>query len=122
MDRHLGAATLAQLLLYAVLLTVGQILFKQAALSAVPGVSTGQRLLGLLVSPTFLLAILLYAALSAYWVWLLSFIPLSRAYPFVALAFVLTLASGVIIFSEPLSWRLVTGGALIVLGLLVIAT
>ena len=121
MNKDLSAANLAQLLLYAVLLAVGQILLKKAALGIPTAGAIGQRLPALLLSPTFLLAILLYALLSAYWVWLLTSIPLFRAYPFVALAFVLTLGSGVVVFAEPFSWRLVAGGALIVLGLLVIA-
>ena len=65
---------------------------------------------------------MLYASLSAFWVWLLTTIPLSRAYPFVALSFTLTLLAGVVIFGEPLTGRLLAGGALILIGLAVITT
>ena len=49
------------------------------------------------------------------------FTPLSRAYPFVALAFALTPALGAIVFSEPVSTRLMIGIALILAGLLFVA-
>ena len=42
----------------------------------------------------FFVALILYAALTVLWVWILSYTPLSRAYPFLALAFALTPALG----------------------------
>ena len=45
---------------------------------------------GFLLNGYFFVAVILYAALTVLWVWILSFTPLSRAYPFVALAFALT--------------------------------
>ena len=53
--------------------------------------------------------------------WLLTFTPLSRAYPFVALAFALTPLLGIVIFGEPFSTRLAIGIALILCGLLFVA-
>jgi drug/metabolite transporter (DMT)-like permease len=69
----------------------------------------------------FFVALILYAALSVLWVWILSFTPLSRAYPFVALAFAVTPALGGLVFAEPLSMRLVIGIMLILCGLFFIA-
>ena len=80
----------------------------------------GERLFGLL-NVYFVVAVLLYAALSLLWVWLLTFTPLSRAYPFVALAFALTPLLGIVIFGEPFSSRLAIGIALILCGLLFVA-
>ena len=54
-------------------------------------------------------------------VWVLSFTPLSRAYPFVALAFALTPALGGFVFGEPLSLRLIAGIVLILGGLVLVA-
>jgi multidrug transporter EmrE-like cation transporter len=51
----------------------------------------------------------------------LTFTPLSRAYPFVALAFALTPALGGLVFAEPISVRLVIGIGLILCGLLFVA-
>jgi drug/metabolite transporter (DMT)-like permease len=115
-----GRLTLSQiglLVLYAVGMTVGQLLFKSAALRYAAADDTGQRLIGLLQDFYFLSAIVLYAALAVFWVWVLSFISLSRAYPFVALAFALTPLLGGILFGEVLSVRLFIGLLFILSGL-----
>jgi drug/metabolite transporter (DMT)-like permease len=59
----------------------------------------------------------LYAALAVFWVWVLSFTPLSRAYPFVALAFAFTPLLGGLIFGEVISTRLFIGLLFILCGL-----
>jgi beta-galactosidase/beta-glucuronidase len=46
-----------------------------------------EQLLALLVQPSLYAACLLCAAATVLWVWLLTYIPLSAAYPFVALSF-----------------------------------
>ena len=74
-----------------------------------------------LLNGYFLVALVLYAALAGLWVWILTFTPLSRAYPFVALAFALTPALGGLVFAEPISVRLVIGIGLILCGLLFVA-
>ena len=83
--------------------------------------TTVERLLGLLQNIPFLLALLLYAGFAILWVWILSFTPLSRAYPFVALAFALTPLLGGVFFAEPLSLRLLLGILFILAGLLLVA-
>lgn len=113
--------TLTQILLlaaYAAGMSGGQLLFKSAALryGAVGG-DTSERLFGLLHNVYFLVAVLLYAGLSVLWVWLLSFTPLSRAYPFVALAFALTPFLGALVFQEAVSARLIIGVLFILCGL-----
>jgi drug/metabolite transporter (DMT)-like permease len=65
----------------------------------------------------FLTALSLYGLLAVLWVWVLTFTPLSRAYPFVALAFALTPALAGLLFGETISPRLVIGTLLIVCGL-----
>jgi drug/metabolite transporter (DMT)-like permease len=69
----------------------------------------------------FIGAILLYVALTVLWVWILTFTPLSRAYPFVALAFALTPLLGGLVFGEPIGTRLILGIVLILGGLLLVA-
>ena len=51
------------------------------------------------------------------WVWILSFTPLSRAYPFVALAFALTPLLAGLLFGETISLHLIIGLLLILGGL-----
>jgi len=79
--------------------------------------TAGERLLGLLHNLYFLSALALYAGFAVLWVWILSFTPLSRAYPFVALAFALTPLLAGSLFGETISLRLITGLLLIVCGL-----
>jgi drug/metabolite transporter (DMT)-like permease len=62
----------------------------------------------------------LYGLLTGLWVYLLTFTPLSRAYPFVALAFVLTPLLASRLFGEALKPSFFLGLAAIVAGLLVI--
>jgi drug/metabolite transporter (DMT)-like permease len=113
--------TLSQIVLltaYAVGMSGGQILFKMAAVrSGAADGTAGERLLGLLHNLYFLSALALYAGFSVLWVWILSFTPLSRAYPFVALAFALTPLLAGSLFGETISLRLITGLLLIVCGL-----
>ena len=79
-----------------------------------------ERAIALGQSWLFLAALALYLVLSALWVWILSFTPLSRAYPFVALAFILVPVLASIFFSEPISLRLAIGIGLIICGLVVV--
>jgi drug/metabolite transporter (DMT)-like permease len=113
--------TLSQIVLltaYAVGMSGGQILFKMAAIrSGAADGTAGERLLGLLHNLYFLSALALYAGFAVLWVWILSFTPLSRAYPFVALAFALTPLLAGSLFGETISLRLITGLLLIVCGL-----
>ena len=120
MERQLSLTTIGILLSYAVTLAGGQVLFKLAALRFSFSSRWTDNVLSLLVNPYLVLAVLLYALLSVVWVWVLTFVPLSIAYPFVALTFVLTVASGALFFGEPVTARLVLGGLMIIGGLIVI--
>jgi drug/metabolite transporter (DMT)-like permease len=79
-----------------------------------------ERALDLIQNGYFLAALILYCALSVLWVGILSVTPLSRAYPFVALAFVLTPLLGGLLFDEVISIRLIGGMALILCGLILV--
>jgi drug/metabolite transporter (DMT)-like permease len=120
MERQLSLTTIGILLSYAVTLAGGQVLFKLAALRFSLASRWTDNVLSLLLNPYLVLAVLLYALLSVVWVWVLTFVPLSIAYPFVALTFVLTVASGALFFGEPVTARLVLGGLMIIGGLIVI--
>ncbi len=119
-ERSLTPATIAILLTYSIALAGGQVLFKLAALRFAPAARWTDTLLSLILNPYLVLAVLLYVLLSAVWVWVLTFVPLSIAYPFVALTFILTVASGVLMFGEAVTVRLLIGGVLIIAGLIVI--
>src|SRR6266566_8286494 len=101
MTDRLSLMQISILAFYATGMAGGQLLFKAAAMRFAAGATTTECILGLLQNGYFIAALVLYAALSVLWVWVLSFTPLSRAYPFVALAFALTPALGMLAFAEP---------------------
>ena len=98
----------------------GQFLFKMAAQRSVLNATLGERLIQLTENIYFFAAVALYGGLAVLWVWILSFTPLSRAYPFVAIAFAITPLLGAWMFGEQLSLRLGLGIAAIVLGISVV--
>ena len=121
MSDRLSLSQLVALVAYAAAMAGGQLLFKTAALRGAGHGPLGERAAGFLLNGYFVVALILYAALTVLWVWILSFTPLSRAYPFVALAFAVTPVLGGLVFAEPLSMRLVIGLVLILCGLFFIA-
>jgi drug/metabolite transporter (DMT)-like permease len=120
-DDRLSLWQIALLTAYAVGMSVGQMLFKMAALrygAAAGGLS--ERLVGLFFNAYFIAALVLYAAYAILWVWILSFTPLSRAYPFVALAFALTPILGGLMFGDTLSARVIVGILFVLCGLFLV--
>ena len=115
--------TLAQfiwLAAYAAGMAAGQILFKLAAQRLGSSGTASERLIELAGNAYFYAAFALYCTLAILWVWILTFTPLSRAYPFVALAFAITPFLGAWMFSEPVDLRLGLGIAAILCGLFII--
>src|SRR5258708_37058276 len=117
MTEHLNLGQIALLIAYAAGMAAGQLLFKAAALRLGDGHPLSARALLLLQDAPFIGAIVLYAALSVLWVWLLTFTPLSRAYPFVAAPFSLAPRLPAPVLAEPPSARLLAGLAVIAGGL-----
>lgn len=118
-EDRLTLAQVALLVAYAVGMAGGQFLFKLAALRT-PAVPMAERFVALLQDVVFLAALALYAILAILWVWILTFTPLSRAYPFVAIAFALTPLLGGLAFGEPLTLRLFIGIGVIFAGLVIV--
>ena len=83
------------ILLTVVALSVGQILFRVAALGFGQSGATG---LGQLLTIKLVVALIVYAAATAMWLAVLRTVPLRLAYPFVALAFVLVPVLAHVIF------------------------
>jgi len=121
MSAPLSIAQIAILCSYATGMAAGQILFKLSSLRLAENASLVERASSLLQNWLFLAALAIYLALSVLWVWILSFTPLSRAYLFVALSFAIVPVAGVLLFAEPISWRLMIGIGLILCGLLFVA-
>jgi drug/metabolite transporter (DMT)-like permease len=112
---------IALLCAYAAGMAGGQVLFKLASLRVASAAPLAERLSGLVLNGFFLAALALYLALTVLWVWILSVTPLSRAYPFVALAFAIVPLLGNLVFSEPLSLRMAIGIGVVLCGLVLIA-
>jgi drug/metabolite transporter (DMT)-like permease len=98
------------------LLCIGQILFKLAAekLDKTSGIC---YFVLSLVSWQLMLALAIYGVATFIWVYLLSEVPLSRAFPFNALAFVIVPVLGWWLFDEAIGRDYVIGMVLIGLGL-----
>ena len=122
MTSWLSALQIAVLAAYAAGMAGGQLLFKEAALRVPSEGTLPERLLALAHNAYFLAALAVYLALSLVWVWLLRFTPLSRAYLFVALSFVLVPLAAAVAFDEPLSGRFLLGAVLTVCGLILVVT
>jgi drug/metabolite transporter (DMT)-like permease len=120
MNERLTLAQILILVAYGLAMAGGQLLFKLAATRSEGSLSV-ERAFGLFGNGFFIAALALYAALAFLWVWILTFTPLSRAYPFVAVAFAVTPLLGALVFAEPVSARLIAGIALVFCGLLLIA-
>ena len=100
----------------ALILAAGQLLFKLAA-DRSPAIADLPGLRHLLADPVLWVALVLYGAATLLWILMLQRVPLSHAYPFAALAFVLVPIGAAAFFGERLSTGLVVGTALIVLGI-----
>jgi len=102
---------------FSILLASGQVLFKHSALSS-PPLNTLSALLSLLRIPSFWAAVVLYGLGTLLWIFLLQQVSLSRAYPFVALGFVIVPLAGQFLFSEYVPKMYWLGVLLIICGIL----
>ena len=92
------------LFLSAAALAVGQLLFKSTAIR-VGGLPFAAMVSKIAFVPSFYAACLLYAAATMLWVWILTKLPLSTAYPFVGLSFVMVALAGWCFLGETPSIR-----------------
>ncbi len=72
-------------------------------------------------SPMVWLGITLYGLSTLLWLWVLSRLDVSLAYPLVSLGFVLTMSVGVFWLNEPFSWTRVVACGFIVMGVCLLA-
>jgi len=117
----LSLTQIAQLCSFAVLLACGQILFKLSA-STLPPLASTAGLIALATNLWFWAALVLYGTATLLWILILQQVPLSAAYPFMALGFVLVPAASHFLFKEPLNLFYGLGVLLIIGGLGVIMT
>lgn len=111
--------TMSKLLVMSTLLcvlavSVGQLLFKKAAQAMPPHL----ELYTLLNNRWLWASLLLYAVTTLAWVWILRSVPLHFAYPFMGLAFLIVPTLAWMFLGEPIHWRTLAGGALIMAGVI----
>jgi drug/metabolite transporter (DMT)-like permease len=116
-----GMVNTVGLAAFAIILAAGQLLFKKVGL-AMRDKPLGYGFAAVAHEPALYAALTLYAGATLLWIWLLSRIPLSRAYPWVSVALAIVSLSSWYLFDERLGPMLWLGIALIAAGVVVIAT
>lgn len=111
-----------KLVVFAIVVAAGQLLFKRVAMSL--GEATGPvgLLRQVMFDPWFILAMTLYIGATLLWIAALRDIPLSRAYPFTALAFALVPVGATVFFGETLGIRYYLGLAMLLGGIILISS
>lgn len=101
------------------MIAAGQIMFK---LVANRGATTANlSVVEQWLNWQFVVALSIYGVATILWIWVLRFIPLNVAYPVFALAFVIVPIAAYFLLNEPIGYHHLIGGALIVVGVVVIA-
>ena len=100
------------ILLSVAMICAGQVLFKLVGLRLASGASAFSPNVLWLMS----CAVFIYGAATILWVYVLKFVPLTKAYPFMALCFVVVPLLGVAILSERINSQYAAGVAFIVVG------
>lgn len=93
-------------------ISVGQVLFKSAAISF----EAAQSIFVLRPMLVLFAALVLYAVTTVGWVFVLSKLSLAKAYPLMALAFVFVPFLSVFVFNEQIGLRYIIGVVFVVLG------
>ncbi|MFT5774911.1 EamA family transporter [Hyphomonas sp.] len=108
----------ALLVLTPMTIAFGQVLFKQTGIELAD--KPDAPFYSILFSPVFLVAVALYGIATLAWVYVLKMVPLSMAYSFMALTFVLVPLMAAFFLKEPLTVKYAIGACLIIAGLFVV--
>lgn len=126
MEAHANSTPYAMILLSVVLSAAAQVALK-AGMASAPvrqALAAGLRpmaIVNVAFSPLIMLGLLFYVLSAAVWLAVLSKMPVSSAYPFVALAIVLTSVLGRLVFHDAFTIPKIAGTLLIVTGVVVLA-
>lgn len=117
------AIHILMVIIFSIGMGLGQLLLKLSAQRQAINVDSSfmVRLISLFGDWAFLMGVALYGLLLVYWVWLLTFLPLSRAYPFTILSLVVAAVGGAVFFQESLSISFIAGLTIIGIGLAVLS-
>lgn len=81
----------------------------------------GNELWSMAQNPLIWTGLMLYGFGAMIWLFVLGRAPLSLAYPFVGLGFIMTMAAGALFFNESLSIERISGTLFIILGCILVA-
>jgi multidrug transporter EmrE-like cation transporter len=115
----MDGSRLAQILLSVIGISVGQVMLKLAALGSRSPSPNLHPAFALLLNAHFVGGVVLLGCSTVLWTWVLRTVPLSAAYPFTALAFVLVPTICFVFLGEPFTLKQTAGTALIIAGVLV---
>jgi drug/metabolite transporter (DMT)-like permease len=102
----------------------GQLMFKGASRSLPPfsELGVGKLLLTMFTTPLILCGFACFFISSLLWIVAIKHVPLSVAYPMVALSYVIIFTGSALLYGEAISWRHWGGAGLIVSGIFLIAS
>jgi multidrug transporter EmrE-like cation transporter len=99
-----------------ILLSVGQILFKQASAEIIWSVSYFYKNLS---NFKLILAMFVYAIATLMWLFVLKNMPLNMAYSFIGIGFFVVPILSYAFLGEPLRWNVFLGALFIVIGIII---
>jgi len=111
------ASDYLKLILYSAGMASGQLLFK----FVVRRISPGQGVMSIVIDPVFVAAGVLYLALTFVWIWILTTIPLSRAYPLSFLSILIVSVGSKLVFDETFNLVYLIGVVFAIFGLVLVA-
>ena len=114
--------TLVLLIISIALGACGQLMFKAASRNLPPFSELGlaKLMLTMFTTPLILAGFTSFFISSVLWIVALRSVPLSMAYPMVALSYVIIFAGSYYLFGEAVGWRHWVGAGLIISGILLI--
>jgi drug/metabolite transporter (DMT)-like permease len=98
------------------ILVSGQFLWKYGMSRSTGGFGSLKGILQLFLSPYVLSGLAMYGAATVLWLFILSRVPLSLAYPIQSMAYILAVIGAYYIFHEPLNAAKIAGCILILAG------
>ncbi|MFJ7729603.1 EamA family transporter [Neobacillus sp. NPDC097160] len=104
------------ILLNTLILVSGQFLWKYGLQATTPNFSSLISVLKLFLSPYIIFGLGLYGFATILWLFILTRVPLSVAYPIQSIAYVLSVFGAYFVFNEPLSVSKILGCIIIMAG------
>ena len=118
MNQNMSLSLSLSTLLCVVCISIGQLMFKKAA-STLPA---QPEVMDWVLNGWLIGSLALYGLTTLGWIWILRHAPLHLAYPFMGLAFLIVPTLAWLFLGEPLHWRTLAGGALIMAGVALAST